>query len=219
MAFSLLCLVGVFLYLNEPLPKGERKAEADAKAREMLTALNVAAWDDVQHIEWTFMRRHHYQWDRQNHQVVVEWGEHRVRVDLARQVGDVLAPKLTTEVDKDKLIRTAIDYFNNDSFWLAAPYKVFDQGTERSLVTLEDGRTGLKVTYTQGGSTPGDSYVWLLDEQNRPTSLKMWVSIIPLGGLEVSWENYLVVDTAAMIAVDHRVNRWLNIELSHVRAR
>jgi hypothetical protein len=29
---------------------------------------------------------------------------------------------------------------------------------------MQDEKEALMVTYTSGGSTPGDSYVWILDE-------------------------------------------------------
>jgi hypothetical protein len=70
-----------------------------------------------------------------------------------------------------------------------APYKVRDPGTERKVVNTKMGK-GLLVTYTSGGVTPGDSYLWILDQNNRPVKWKMWVSIIPLGGLEFTWEDW-----------------------------
>ena len=82
------------------------------------------------------------------------------------------------------LIEKAVKYFNNDSFWLLAPYKIFDKGTKRSLVTLDDGHEGLLVTYTTGGTTPGDSYLWHLDSTGKPVSFQMWVSSLPIDGLE-----------------------------------
>ena len=36
-----------------------------------------------------------------------------------------------SEID---FIKTATDYFNNDSFWLVAPFKVYDNGVKRSIV-------------------------------------------------------------------------------------
>ena len=95
---------------------------------------------------------------------------------------------MTGEVKEEKLT-TARNYFYNDSFWLIAPFKVRDPGTIREYVNF-DGKDALLVTYTSGGATPGDSYLWILDENNRPLSWKMWVSIIPFGGMETSWESW-----------------------------
>jgi hypothetical protein len=53
-------------------------------------------------------------------------------------------------------------------------FKLRDPGTSRSIV-MQDEKEALMVTYTSG-STPGDSYVWILDE-NIP-AWRMWVSIV-----------------------------------------
>jgi len=44
--------------------------------------------------------------------------------------------------------------------------------------------------HTSGGVTPGDGYLWLLDDNNLPTGYKMWTSIIPVKGMYASWENW-----------------------------
>ena len=95
--------------------------------------------------------------------------------------------------------------FNNDSFWLVAPYKIFDEGTERSLVSLEDGSQALLVTYTSGGSTPGDSYLWLLNENEIPYAYKMWVKIIPVGGVEASWDHWTKMESGAYLPKSHKM--------------
>jgi hypothetical protein len=59
------------------------------------------------------------------------------------------------------------------------------------------------VTYSSGGVTPGDSYVWILDESGRPTSWKMWVSVLPIGGLESKWSGWTQLSTGAWIAQAH----------------
>ena len=115
------------------------------------------------------------------------------------------------------MVDTSWDFFNNDSFWLCAPYKVFDPGTARSIVTLNDGRKGLKITYTSGGTTPGDSYVWILDDNYTPIAVKMWVSILPIGGIEFTWENYIYLSSGAMIAQDHWLYGAVNIDITNVQ--
>ena len=102
-------------------------------------------------------------------------------------------------------IHKAETLFNNDTFWLVAPYKVFDKGTERRLVTTKDDKEALLVTYTSGGSTPGDSYLWHLDENNRPTRFQMWVDILPINGLEASWDNWITTDTGAQLPTFHKL--------------
>ena len=207
----LLVFIGYF-WLNEAKPELHSSSEADDRAKAMLVALNEPGWEQVRQIEWTFVGVRSYVWNKAENTVLVKWRSNEVWVDLDAQRGEVRAP--LDRAGDEALIRKAINLFNNDSFWLAAPYKVFDPGTERGLVKLPDGREGLMVTYTQGGTTPGDSYVWILDDQNRPIALKLWVSIIPIGGLEARWEDYKVLETGAMVAQSHRFGGWVNLPVT-----
>jgi hypothetical protein len=106
---------------------------------------------------------------------------------------------------KHEYIHKAESYFNNDSFWLVAPYKVFDQDTERRLVKTEDGKDALLVTYTSGGTTPGDSYLWHLDDTGKPKSYQMWVDILPIDGLEATWDNWITTESGALLPTTHKL--------------
>ena len=57
-----------FLYFkyNEELPTGAQGEQADALAYKMLDALDYQAYKTTNYIEWTFKRRHHYEWDKAN---------------------------------------------------------------------------------------------------------------------------------------------------------
>ena len=217
----LVIIIGLFAFYlikNESLPEGESGPEADRMALNMMSSLNKTAWDSTHQVSWTFKGIHHYEWNRVENAVLVKWSGNEVLLHPDQGTGEILnskAEKLRPETE-DKLIAQAYDFFNNDSFWLYAPFKAFDPGTARSIVTLNDGRTGLKITYASGGSTPGDSYVWILDENNKPTSVKMWVSILPLGGMEFTWENYMELASGALIAQDHVLYNGVNIRLTDI---
>lgn len=211
------CIFIFYLIKNERLPEGQRGPRADEMATKMMEALNKMAWDSTEHVKWTFKEIHHYDWNRIEHSVIVRWDEIELELYPETISGKIIKAPAHLAKNPDELLKKAWDFFNNDSFWLYAPFKVFDPGTERSLVKLKDGREGLMVTYNSGGSTPGDSYVWFLDEFNRPTSVKMWVSILPLGGMEFTWENYLTLESGAMIAQDHWVYGSVNVALTDVK--
>ena len=109
----------------------------------------------------------------------VKWGENDVFLDLNRPTEDY-----------STLEYQAYKYFINDSFWLVAPFKVRDAGVTRSTVSLEDGR-GLLVSYSMGGVTPGDSYLWILDDNGFPKAWKLWTSNVPIGGLSFGWGGWV----------------------------
>ena len=210
--------IGLFLYsIHEKEPVGETGAAADDLARAMEAAVNKAAWDSTTYVTWTFRAEHDYIWDKDRHFVKVSWGDKEVLLHTKSVTGRAFAAGKELEgADRDKLIQKAWGYFCNDSFWLNPVVKAFDPGVQRSLVTLEDGTKALKVSYQSGGVTPGDSYLWILDENNRPKEWKMWVSIIPVGGLRFTWEDWHALSTGALIASKHK-NDYLELELTHIK--
>ncbi|MFT6828935.1 MAG: hypothetical protein ACJAZV_002229 [Roseivirga sp.] len=212
-----LAIFSFYLIKNEKLPQGESGERADALAMQMMESLNKAAWEETEEVSWTFKGMHSYTWNKTENVVNVKWDENEVQLDPESISGIVMKAEAYSAKEVQGLIKTAWDYFNNDSFWLCAPFKAFDPGTERSIVQLKDGSEGLMVTYTSGGSTPGDSYLWILDENHRPVALKMWVSILPIGGIEFTWENYLTLESGAMIAQDHFLLGAMNIDLTSIK--
>ncbi|WP_343765077.1 hypothetical protein [Gangjinia marincola] len=214
-------VIGGIIYVikNEALPKGSSSTEADQLAQKMLTALNYDAYKDTRYLKWTFRKRD-YVWDRENNLVDIKWDNTVVNLRiLIPELSNVfINGEIPSAKDKTEAIENAISRFNNDSFWLIAPYKVMDPGTIRSLVTLNESTQGLKVTYSTGGTTPGDSYVWVLDENYIPQYYKMWVDIIPVGGLKATWINFEEMESGARIAQKREIEGLMEIPLSNVRA-
>lgn len=204
-----LVLLGLFIYgwiISKPLPKGKSGPEADALATKMLNALNVEAYKNTNVLEWSFRNgANTYRWNKNTGKVVVSWKDFSVNLNLNNPSNSKAyeSNKMLTSNKKEKLIKIAVDYFNNDSFWLVAPYKVYDKGVIRTIIQLEDGSQGLLVTYSKGGSTPGDSYLWILNPNGFPNSYKMWTSVIPIGGLEASWDDWIVTDSGAFLPKSH----------------
>ena len=217
--FALLVLaIVVFGWIaHQPLPQGEAGPAADALARKMETALNKAAWDTTRYVRWSFRDVHHYVWDRQTDWVEVTWDEYRVLLHTPDQTGRVYANGQPLEDSAAApLLQSAWSYFANDSFWLIAPFKAFDPGTTRERVTQPDGQAALLVTYHSGGVTPGDSYLWLLEPDGRPRAWRMWVDIIPIGGLEVAWSGWQTTATGAELASTHPATLF-TLELTGIR--
>lgn len=212
----ILGLGGCFI-LHEKEPVGTPSAEADRMARQMMAAVNKPAWDTTRYVQFTFRGGHHYFWDKQRHVVEVKWKDNLALLRADDATGRVWQKDQELTGDQaTELLKKAQHIFFNDGFWLNAPVKAFDNGTQRSLVTLKDGRQGLKVQYMEGGVTPGDSYVWILDENYRPLSWKMWVQILPIGGLELQWQQWDTLSTGALIAT-LRHTKLADIELTNVK--
>jgi hypothetical protein len=197
----------MYFKYNEDLPTGEQGLAADQLATKMLNSLNHDAYKTTDYIEFTFKKRHHFKWNKAKNSCEVYWKNVKVELDLVNHSNSsVYISEVKYEgVEKGDYIKKAVDLFNNDSFWLVAPYKVFDAGVERRLVKTEDNKDALLVTYTNGGSTPGDSYLWHLDENGKPTSYQMWVDILPIDGLEASWSDWTTTDTGAELPSFHKL--------------
>jgi hypothetical protein len=215
---SLVFLGFLYFKYNEDLPYGKQGAEAEILAVKMLDALNYNAYQKTNYIEWTFRNKHHYKWEKDKNICAVYWKDYKVVLHLnAIENSKVYVHNFGVQGDTAKeLIEQAIQYFNNDSFWLVAPYKVFDKGTERRLVTLENGNEALLVTYSSGGSTPGDSYLWIFDENGKPKSFKMWTSILPLKGIEASWSDWVITESSAELPTFHKL-LFFGLEMGEVK--
>lgn len=209
--------LGLVLYLifNEPLPKGEPGEEAEELAHLMLDALNQDAFKAIETIKWTYPGGHIYAWNKSTDSVNVKWESNEVTFYTKTLQGrSAVEGVALSGSEHEALISEAWALFANDSFWLVAPYKITDPGTVRSLV-VHEGRKCLLVTYTSGGVTPGDSYLWILDNQYRPVAWKFWTQKIPLGGLEFSWEDW-VEHKGAWFAQTHKGPKVLKLEIGEV---
>ncbi|SCY13132.1 hypothetical protein SAMN05192588_1299 [Nonlabens sp. Hel1_33_55] len=204
----LLVIAGVCLKLafNEDIPQGTPGAPADALAEKMLEAINHEEYLNAQKITWAFRDKNHYDWFPQENRVVVSWDDIEVNL-LTQQNQNSSATKNGVFLAGDDLedaIEYALKNFNNDSFWMVAPHKIMDPGTEREIIK-EDAQEKLLVRYSSGGSTPGDVYVWKLDSNYRPQNYKMWVSIIPLDGIEAKWEDWEMTEAGFPMAMKKTV--------------
>jgi hypothetical protein len=217
---SLLFFGFMYFKYNEELPTGIMGDTADKLATRMLNVLNHDAYKATDYIEFTFKKRHHYKWNKSQNTCEVYWKNFRVNLDLShRHNSKVYVNELEYhQNDKQDYILKAESYFNNDTFWLVAPYKVFDDGVERRLVKTEDNKEALLVTYTSGGSTPGDSYLWHFDASGKPKSFQMWVDILPINGLEATWSDWKTTSTNTQLPTFHKL-LFLGLEIENIETK
>lgn len=205
---TLVVLLGAaFFMLNEKLPVGVKGEKAEALAQKMIQAVDKTAWDTTHYIRWALRAGNPIVWDKQRNLAQVEWKDNKVLLDIHKISGKAWEneTEVTDPVKAQELIQKAYKIFINDAFWLNPVVKIYDEGVTRSLVTMKDGTEGLLVSYSSGGVTPGDSYLWLVDADGLPTAWKIWVSIIPIGGIEFNWEDWLTLSSGAKVSTMHTI--------------
>jgi hypothetical protein len=207
LAIGLIGYIG-YLIIDEDLPQGEKGEKAEQLADKMLSAVNDSAWQEIAVVEWGFSGKHHLVWNKDRHWAKVSWENYDVFIKLDSRTGIAFAKGKKIERDEllNSLLEEAYAIWANDSFWLNPITKIRDAGTERSYVPQKDnGIEGLLVSYKSGGVTPGDSYLWLVDKETGiPEFVKMWVQIIPVGGVKFSWEDWYITPNGAKISQTHK---------------
>ena len=197
--------VGAWAYYRHPLP-AVVAGDADALARRMLAAVNADAWARTGAVRWTFFNGDRHLWDRARGFERFEHGDERVLLDLATRRGAAWrGARARTGRRRAAARDTTGRRWINDSFWLNPTVKAFDDGVTRAVARGPDGRDALLLRYHSGGVTPGDSYLWMFDASGRPRAWRMWVSVLPIGGLEASWEGWTRLSTGALVATIHQL--------------
>ncbi len=215
----LVAAVAIYFIYNEPLPEVKKGEDASDLVEKIQKAINQTAWDNTHFVEWSFRGDHHYIWDKQRHLVSVKWGENTVLLNANNKTGVVYqdSVKLQDRGQINELVNTAYTYFINDAFWFNAPAQIAGDDRKLEVVKMPDSTNALLVTYLSGGVTPGDSYLWILDETGLPKAWKMWTSIIPVGGIETSWEEWTTLSTGAKVATKHD-GGMLQIPIENIKA-
>ena len=81
-----------------------------------------------------------------------------------------------------------------------------------------DGQTALKVTYTIGGSTPGDSYVWILDDTFLPFEFRMYVPSMKMEGVASTWEDWITTESGTLLPKNHTSKGGRILSMGEVKA-
>ena len=208
----------VALVVNKSIPEGEAGPAAEALTDRIEATTALTAWRNTAAVEWRFDRRgNEHFYDKARGLIEVRLpGDEQLKVQYDKRnhkrfVAYAGEQKLEGEAAKAALTE-AIKWHVNDLFWLNPFAALRAPGTERKLV----GERALLVQYSSGGVTPGDSYLIITDANGRPERWQMWVSILPLKGIEFTFEGWQSYDTGAVLSSIHRGNI-TDINLSNIK--
>ena len=197
---------------DEPRPRGRSGADAEDLSRRLEQAVALDAWERTGAVRWTFAGEHEHLWDRERDVARVRWDDVEVLVHEGSASGRAYRGGVEVEgEDARSLLERGNAAWINDSFWLNPIAKLRDEGVTRSDI---DG--ALLVEYSSGGLTPGDAYLWFLGDDGAPVRFRLWVSILPIGGVEATWEGWVDLATGARISTRHRGPLGLVLELTDV---
>ena len=195
--------IGLVIVSNKPLPYAEPGPRAEALADSMLQAINLPAWESLRYVKFSYRNTHHYVWDRWYNLIETRFDDHRVLLALNTLQGRAwLGDEQLYEEEKREILQRAWSQWCNDSYWLNPVAKIRDEGTERQLVELDGDRHGLLVTYTEGGVTPGDSYLFVPGQNGLPAEWHIWASVLPVKGVRFTIDEWYDLN-GAKVPVKH----------------
>lgn len=200
----------------------ERDAKADAVGHELIAAMGgTGAWEKARQFQFDFVvvkegkpvARFSHVWDRYTGDYRLTGTEKTgapftVYFNLNSKTGKAFINNVAAQGEaRDKLIENAYGRFINDTYWLLAPWKIFDPGvvlTYDSERTCPDGGTCdvLKLAFENVGLTPRDVYwLWVTRDGRRmvqwqyvlggasePPTTAAWKDWKPMGGILLSMD-------------------------------
>ncbi len=210
--------LGLYSKYNSPIPKGIKGIKANNLAKNILKSLNYDAYNNTNFISWKTSGTQ-YIWDKHHKTVEISWGKNQLNFNQDFPNKSIIkTPKNLSDKEKNILISKAEKKFNNDSFWLIAPFKLFDKNVARYYVPpTATENASLLITYKSGGTTPGDTYQWFVDDNFIPSKYKMWVSIIPIKGLPASWENWKTSTTGIKLAHTKKILHTIPFPITEIK--
>ena len=187
-------------------------SKADTVAMEMVSTLGgLDAWSQIPYLRFDFSsgsgqsarppRKH--LWDLQTGRYRLEYSVGQdTLVTVVFNVNDTTGTAYMNgerlgNSEADQIVAGAHRRHINDTYWLLAPFKVFDEGVTRSMDSEEDGQQLIVLSFDGVGYTPGDQYWLSIDKDSK--LLNNWRYQLQ-GRDRVSsfdWVNYQTYNTLA----------------------
>ena len=211
-----LILLQAILFCASP-PKGVSGEITNTLLDKVYQATNMESWrknTEAVSFTWDAIGKHTYFWDKKRGLIEVSWDDLRVKFFKKNLQGIVYKENNLIQDNKKKkrIIYKAYKYFVNDSFWLNPIFHLDSPGLKTEYIDNNQ----LLVHFSEGGITPGDSYLFVLDENYLIDRMKMWVSVFPVKGISVDFENYIVTETGVKLALDHKT-MFLNVSIKDLK--
>ena len=216
----------VFLAAAAAASAAERDPKADAVGHELIAAMGgEAGWEKARQFQFDFVvvkqgaevARFAHCWDRYT-------GDYRlmgtdkagapyaVYFNVQTKAGKAFVNGVPAEgAERDKRLESAYERFINDTYWLLAPWKIFDPGVRLAYdgeKTCPGGGTCdvVKLSFEDVGLTPKDVYwMWIARDPRRmvqwqyvlggadePPTAAAWKDWQRLGGIMLSLDKPLV---------------------------
>ncbi|MCB1051524.1 MAG: hypothetical protein H6510_05695 [Acidobacteria bacterium] len=188
-----IAVIAPLLYrmLDRPMPQANHGPAARQAIQELEDVIGCQAWQQVGAVAWLFKGQRQHLWDRKRHFLRTYIEKKTVFLDLDSRKGWVFeGSRQVDELDAQVDLKNAWAWFINDSFWLNPFCSLSGPEVVHGLTTDEQGRPAILVTFESGGVTPGDSYLISLGPDGLPVFWRMWVQIIPLGGVPTTWSGW-----------------------------
>jgi len=202
------------------LPVGQPGEAAENLAQKMLKAADYEKWQSVAAVGLTFRGDDQVFWDKKRKLVEVRFKKNLVQFSevTGKSVCYEDERRLTDECAE--LTAAAVKRFYNHTFWINPAFHIMSPGAARELVadTSAEGaeKEKLLVRFASGGSTPGDTYLFTLDDEGKIANMRMWVSILMIKGIKAAFSDYRNIE-GVRIAHHHKVGGLASVDLSDVR--
>lgn len=191
----------------------ELTSAADSLAMRVIDAFGgMDTWQSIPYMQFDFAaqspnrssRRRHL-WDRNTGRYRVEYAINQdssavVLFNVHSKEGTAyINGNPVDEETSSQMVARAHRLFINDTYWLMAPTKLFDDGVNRSIedTTLVDAQM-LALSFDSVGYTPGDQY-WLTIDNSTGRVAKWEYELEGSNGNRGSWawEDYRTYETPA----------------------
>jgi hypothetical protein len=217
-----LILTATLFLAGLPALGAERDAKADQVGKELIAALGgEAAWDKAREFHFDFVvendgkvvARRSHAWDRYTGDYRLSGTDksgapYAVYFNVNTKQGKAFVNGKPVEGEEaEKLVKGAYGGFINDTYWLLAPWKIFDPGVHLTY----DGEKAcpgggtcdvLKLSFENVGLTPKDVYwLWVtrdgrqmvrwqyvLKGADEPPTTVAWKNWQKFGGMAISTE-------------------------------